>query len=196
MAKFHDDTEILAGDIISVKKAEFTAEEKKLYEEKCLKAIDILSEIYSWETPLNYREILLKEHHAEGIEYHIVMYADKLDAHMEVTHEILAGNDIFLEPLHRWNVDTHSFDHTKMKAKRLLKKLEEVFDIPLINTNKLFHIDQDVDIDTLNKQGSPFTSDCLGEKTGYILYDTWKDLHLQYWNTSEKEYLYTQKEFT
>jgi hypothetical protein len=108
------------------------------------------------------------------------MYADKLDAHMEVTHEILAGNDIFLEPLHRWNVDMHSFDHTKMKTKRLLKKLEEVFDIPLINTNKLFHIDQDVDIDTLNKQGSPFTSDCLREKTGYILYDTWKDLHLQY----------------
>jgi hypothetical protein len=28
------------------------------------------------------------------------------------------------------------------------------------------------------------------------LYDTWKDLHLQYWNTWEKEYLYTQKEFT
>jgi 5'-deoxynucleotidase YfbR-like HD superfamily hydrolase len=50
MARVHDDSELLAGDIISVRKAEFSEKEKQQYEQKCLAAIEQLSENYSQET--------------------------------------------------------------------------------------------------------------------------------------------------
>ena len=196
LARFHDDSEILAGDILSVRKAQFTPQEKADYEKKSLEAINTLSEKYSDETSFDYKKLLLQEHNKNGIEYHIVMYADKLDAHMEVCHEIFAGSSLFLQPLTQWGVDMNTYEHTKIKSLKLLQKLEEMFQIPLIGKSPLFHINQEIDIEGIHSLWIPYTKESITEEKGYDIYDSWKKLHFRYWNTREKEYLYIQKEFT
>lgn len=47
LAIFHDDTEILTGDTISVEKDNFTQQEKEKYEKDNLDAIDTLDKKYA-----------------------------------------------------------------------------------------------------------------------------------------------------
>jgi len=84
----HDDTEIIVWDIVSPVKMAFTPEQKKEYEDKCAGAIDTLYETY-WKDFIDYdyKELLLMEEAWDSIEYSIMKYADKLEAHFSLTFE-------------------------------------------------------------------------------------------------------------
>lgn len=116
----------------------------------------------------------------ESIEYLIIAFADKLDAHMEICHEIFAGNKIFTEPLEKWNIDISSYEHTRNKIMKLQRKLSSIFGIDLEDSIPLFTTSQILDFKNACKHGIPFTKNNISLKTDYILYDTWKSLHFLY----------------
>ena len=194
-AKFHDDSEILAWDILSLNKERFSQEEKEEYDKKTLTAIETLTQEYSWETDFDYKELLLIDFHKTGIEYLIGMYADKLDAHMEVCHELFAGSTTFYHILKKWNLPYTSFEYTKLKALWYLEKLEQISWVHLKNNHPFFSF-PDIDIESFVKNGKPHSEESLKKDIWYIPYDTWKKLHFLSWNSRQKEYLWTRREFT
>lgn len=196
LATFHDDTEIITGDVLSAEKEAFTIQQKKDYEEQSIEAINSLHEAYHHLTGLNYKELLLLDHKKDSIEYLIVCYADKLDAHMEICQEIFAGNTLCISPLSRWNLEILPYDYTRNKIMKLEKKLSEAFWFLLKDSHPLFKLSEVLDFRLAHKKGSPHTSESIKNKTWYTLTDYWRQLHFMYWNSREKEYLWNQKEFT
>lgn len=196
LAIFHDDTEIITGDFLSVAKENFSTEQKLQYEQDSLDAIETLSKQYWCLTKHDYKKLLLLDKEKEGIEYLIVAYADKLDAHMEVCHEIFAGNPLFLTQLKQWNLKTRPYNYTKNKILKLEQQLSDTFEISLIDSHPLFMLSEVLDFEDTCAKWVPHTQETVTKKTWYTLYDTWKELHFLYWNSREKEYLYHQIEFT
>lgn len=195
LAIYHDDTELILGDILSVDKENFSKSEKNKQEELNIQAIETLSEKYWKLTKHDYKKLLYLDQDKQAIEYFIVAYADKLDAHMEICHEIFAGNTLPIEKLSRFWLDIYPYDYTRNKLLKLIETLSSIFWKPLTDTHPLFSLSQILDFKNAQFHGNRFTEKNIRHKTGYILYDTWKELHFLHWNTREKEYLWKQKEF-
>ena len=196
LAIFHDDSEILTWDFLSMEKEKMSLEEKQKHEENCLRAIDALAKSYEDVSRYDYKKLLLLDHYKQWVEYAIVNYADKLDAHMEIYHELLAGNPITVKKLSQWNVDLYPYEYTRNKIVSLLGKLSNIFWKELSGTHPLLMTSQIMDHLEIFTGSKLHTSESIQEKSWYTLYDSWKELHFKYWNDWQKEYLYVQKEFT
>ena len=116
MAKFHDDAEIITWDYLAMDKESFTIEKQSEYENDSIRAIEILYDNYSnISNKCDYKELLLSIETKKWIEFQIVDFADKLDAHMEISHELFAGNEMFSIILSDWWLNVAPFDYTKNK---------------------------------------------------------------------------------
>ena len=124
LAKFHDDAELITWDFISLDKESFSDEKRKEYEENCQNAISILYENY-WNiySKFNYKELLEIHETKEWLAFKIVDFADKLDAHLEVCHELFAWNRGFFIKLEKWGLNVDVFDYTKNKLKKILPQI-------------------------------------------------------------------------
>ena len=195
LAMFHDDTELITGDIVSVDKDKFSTSDKESFENKMEEAIEVLTKKYDALSQHGYKKLLHIDKEKQGIEYTIVAYADKLDAHLEICHELFAGNPLFMGTLTRFGLDDiDSYVYTRNKIIKLLQELSHIFWEDLEWKHPLFQTSQMLDVKKAVLHGQPFTKDNIRHKTGYTMYDTWKELHFLYWTYREKEYLYTQKE--
>lgn len=204
LARYHDDAEIIAGDVLSMNKENFSPEEKKAYEKSCDDAINILIKNYSWELWPEY-EIYLNEleqsqtdnqYNWETLEKAIVMYADKLDAHMEVSHEIYAWNKMFTIPLSDFWLDVNPYDYTRNKINALKTDIISRFPKPIqVKSIDLLQLDTILDVYSTAEKWMKHTVDSLKKETWNILYDAWIQLHFSYGNTEAQEYLYIQREF-
>ena len=194
LALFHDDVEIMTWDIISLEKEAFSEQEKIEYEKSTLSAIDFLAKSYKDLSKYNYKKLLLLDVERKSIEYLIVSYADKLDAHMEICHEIFAGNSLCISSLSRFWNNTFPYDYTRNKILKIQKQLSDIFKTPLHDSLLLFMTSQILDFRKVCALWLPHTSETIKENTWYILYDTWKNLHFQHGELWEREYLYKQRE--
>ena len=193
----HDDTEIIVGDIVSPVKMAFTPEEKKAYEDKCTWAIDILYAKY-WKdfTDYDYKQLLLMEEAGTSIEYAIMKYADKLEAHLEVYHELLAWNKAFDdECAENFWIDAYDFSYSSSMT--YLQKLLDILwltqsDIswhPILDISKKFSSEE-----VLAKSNGFHTKESIEKKTGFPVYDARIWLHFQYGHAEQLAYLYERVE--
>ena len=196
LAIFHDDSEILTWDLLSLEKEMMSKEEKEAYEKECLNSIKILDENYWHHAQLNYQELLLADHYKKWIEYLIVAYADKLDAHMEIFHEILAWNELTIKKLTNWNLDIYPHDYTRNKIIKLIHTLSNNFWVKLIDTHDLFQVSQDFNTQLAYDNAKFHAKNNIQNDSWYKLYEAWKKLHFKYWDKEDREYLYSQREFT
>lgn len=195
LAIYHDDTELILWDVLSMDKEKYSPQEKERQEILNKQAIEELTAKYSQLTKQDYRKLLYIDKDKQAIEYFIVCYADKLDAHMEICHEIFAWNPLPIKKLTRFWLDIYPYDYTRNKILKLAEQLSNIFWTPLIDSHPLLSVSQILDFENAHFHGQPFSEANIRYKTGYTLYDTWKELHFLYWTYREKQYLYTQKEF-
>jgi len=193
LAIVHDDAEIITGDIIAPQKARFTKRELEDYENKCKNAINILTEDF-WKNfwKYNYKKLLLMEEEKNTPEYFIVKYADKLDAHCEVCHEILSGNTEFTKEFEAgrfWKVD--SYDFTFKHLREALKNLLNFINISeeKLPKNSIIFFPEDSDFRERIYSPTIPSKENIDNIIWYYPYDFWKKLHKKYWNIQEIEYL-------
>jgi len=196
LAKFHDDTEIITWDYVSMTKISFSDEEQKKYENDCVNAIDILYGKYkNLSEKYDYKELLLTIKNKNWIEFLIVDLADKLDNHFEVTHELFAWNIIFSVILYDWGLNVSNFDYTKNRLYERVEHLLEYFWKKLDLTNTFLDLSSTfTEKDCLNNS-SKHNLSTIWKNSGYDLYDKWLNLHFKYWSEDDINYLVNQLEF-
>lgn len=203
LARYHDDAEIIAGDILSMDKENFSPEEKKSYQESCDNALNILIENYSselWSEYALYLEELEKsqvdnQYNGETLEKAIVMYADKLDAHMEVSHEIYAWNKMFTIILSDFWLTVNPYDYTRNKILKLKNDIiSRVKNPSKIEKVDLLELDTVMDVYFQAEKWEKHSKESVKIWTWNNLYDTWRKLHFTYWDTEAIEYLYNTRE--
>lgn len=193
----HDDTEIIVGDIVWPVKMAFTHEEKAAYEQRCRDSIDILYKAY-WNnfTDYDYRELLLMEDAWDSLEYAIMKYADKLEGHLEVYHELFAGNISFdKECKKKFGISTYDFSYNSSKEflwqllTRLWLTSKDIRGNPLLNIEQKITSE-----DILFKNWSFHTKESIQTQKWYYVYDAWVWLHFQYGSAEQIAYLYERVE--
>lgn len=196
MARFHDDAEIITWDYLAMDKEAFSIERLSEYENDCENAISILYDNYKHLSKnFDYKDILLKIENKDWIEFLIVDFADKLDSHLEISHELFAWNDMFSIILSKWWLDVWPFDYTKNKVKKIHVNILDYFwnDLDLTDTF-LDLTSYFTDLECLNNSRKHSYS-MLWENTWYHLYDKWLELHFKYWTEEDINYLVNQLEF-
>jgi len=195
MANFHDDDEIIMWDYLAMDKEVFSPEQKKQYEFDSNNAIEILY-IHYWNIWNNYdyKDILLKLRNKTWIEYLIVEFADKLDAHLEVSHELFAWNKMFSVVLSDWWLNVGPFDYTRNKLKKRLDNFSEYFSPHIDLSGSFLDLNSTFDENKCLKNSKLHKISNLWN-TWYNLYDKWIDIHLKYGTQEDVNYLVNQLEF-
>lgn len=196
MARFHDDAEIITGDYLAMDKEKFSEEKLKQYENDCENAIEILYENYNnLSEKYDYKELLLKIENKQWIEFQIVDLADKLDSHLEISHELFAWNEMFTIILDRWWLDVWPFDYTKNKVKKIQRNILDYFWNSIDVNNSFLDLSSDFNDKKCMDNSRIHNLNALWENTWYHLYDKWIELHFNYWWEDELNYLVNQLEF-
>lgn len=193
IAIHHDNHEIImkGGDISLQLKLnmKYNGDNKglqELHQEEIL-AVERLSESYPKKIKgYDYKRIALHAVFKDCTEAQAVSFTDKIDGYCEAVHEVLAGNNIFLEPV--INYLSNTFDD-------LVKRyplIEEVFGIK----NVWFDTKSVVDLRDFFEDGllgsEPFTKETIERKTVIPQYEMWKMVTLKNFGVQE---LIKQKEF-
>ncbi len=215
LAKVHDDAEIITWDIVSTQKARWTIEEKKNYENNCKNAIEILYKNYkNSSNKFDYKYLLQLEEKENTKEFFIIKYADRLDAHWEVMHEIFWGNEEFVKreiqitkeffeihknffkvPYDKENLMIDSFCFTHWRIWKDLDNLCNSFNIKNENLKQfdIFNLEQIANIQEIFKNSKPHTLKSLKEPKNYNLYNFRINLHFKYWTQEQIKELYQVK---
>lgn len=128
LIEIHDDEEIITDDIAAPIKEKFSISERKLYEEKQQIARQDLKKSFKdlFKDCNKYEKLLEEEHQGRTTAFKILKFVDKLEANMEVSHEIFWGN---IEVLQFYNVVTqetiNGFIFSYERAKTALNNLIE-----------------------------------------------------------------------
>lgn len=200
LALVHDDEEIITGDIVGPQKESFSPEEKEKHEELCKNAIPLLEENYGendfW--GFSYESLLrISQSEKQSIEFIVMKYADKVDAHMEVLHEAFAGNTAFYnEVLEKFQITPYDFTYNNIE-----KHLQKILDFLGLEKES---ISQNVFLNIVPRYTSEYvlkkwegqhTQNSIKKESGIHSYDFWKSLHFSHGDTDAQEYLYIQREF-
>ena len=193
----HDDTEIIVGDIVGPVKMAFTPEEKAAYEQSCTDAIDVLYQAYGKQfKTYDYRELLQMEDAGDSLEYAIMKYADKLEWHLEVYHELLAGNKPFDDECVKsfWSTAYDlSYEYSLTYLEKLLKALwlekKDIQGHPILDIFTKYSSEE-----VLWKSKWFHTKESIDTLTGFPVYDARVWLHFQYGNAEQLAYLYERVE--
>lgn len=202
-AMFHDDSEIIAGDIATPVKQNWTDREKQEYEERCKNAIPILVSNY-WPILGEDYEAVLREmedsqtewiYDENSIIHAILEYADKLDALMEVIHELYSGSNSFLNNL--WDTfgfDMNWFEYVINRVQRRRAKIEELLqkEIPQEWVFCILELVK-LDIDSIVVSWKTHTKDSILVDSWITIYEIWKKLHINSWDSWLISQLYTQR---
>lgn len=174
IALFHDDAELITGDIQLGHKQLMSPEELRQVDDNEAAAIETISKSFP-ETVLgySYRELLFHALGKDCLEAQLVTYADKLDAYCESMHDLLGGNITALRAV-------MNYDGVMPEIKKKYSGLAPLFlagGLPLI----------DLDLRTeprrvlrknyahLNK---PHTPESIRQDTEFSFYNKWREIVL------------------
>lgn len=195
MARFHDDAEIITWDYLSMDKESFSNEKQNEYENDSIKAIDILHDNYgNISEQFDYKQMLLDLEAKKWLEYLIVNFADKLDAHLEVSHELFAWNKMFAIILSNWWLEVWPFDYTKNKLFKIQKEIINHYWKDIDFNGSFLDLDSHFDDKLCLDNSRIHTISMLWENTWYNLYDNWIELHFNNWNDHDINYLVNKRE--
>jgi 5'-deoxynucleotidase YfbR-like HD superfamily hydrolase len=201
-AMFHDDCEIIAWDIATPVKQNWTIREKKIYERKCSQAIPILDENY-WNILWDDYASILQEMETFHIEWSsdedilihaIIEYADKLDAYMETFHELYSWSAWFLSNMNsEFNFDKTCWEYITDRVIKRRKQIKKALwkKIPQIWYFNTYQITQ-LDINEIVSIWEKHTHDSVLQNSEVEIYELWKQLHFNTKNNEYISYLYTQ----
>lgn len=201
-AMFHDDSEIIAWDIATPVKQNWSEKEENDYERKCANAIPILVSNY-WDILWSDYEDILREmedfesewtYNELSLIHAIIEYADKLDALMEVSHEFYSGSNSFLNNMKEvFGFDITCFEYVLKRVQRRKKKIEATL-WKIINDIWFFNLEQqrNLELEKIVQWWSMHTSSSIEWNTWNDMYDLWKELHFNYGSKEHVSYLYTQ----
>ncbi|MFA6355384.1 MAG: YfbR-like 5'-deoxynucleotidase [Candidatus Paceibacterota bacterium] len=171
IALHHDNHEIIleGGDIPLQYKLMMSKEELSDLQQKEISAVEILSKSYPKTiNGYDFKKLSLHAIYKDCIEAQAVSFIDKIDAYCEAIHEILAGNNIFLEPIINYHARTFSRLH---KNYPLIKELFEI-------ENVWFDFDYVVDLKEYYDDGllgpKPHTQESIEKYTLIPQYEKWK----------------------
>ena len=180
IALHHDNHEIImkGGDISLQLKLNMNYngdhEGLRLLHQEEILAVEKLSESYPKEIKgYKYKEIAFHAVYKDCIEAQVVSFVDKIDGYCEAIHEVLAGNNIFLEPVINYLSNTFN---DLVRAYPLIKELFEIknvwFDLKSIVDLKDFFEDGLIG-------GKPHTQETIEKKTVIPQYEMWKKITLK-----------------
>lgn len=198
LAEVHDDEEMITDDIVSPTKDKFTQEEKDIFEQRKKEAREILITEYSelFDNPKIYGELLQEENEQKSINYFIMKYVDKLEANMEISHEIIQWNTWFLLAHNdKWDFEVNTFEYSFSNTSKYLDKLCENLHIPRkkLESYDIFNLTSPIDYKNETIDNSKYHSqNNLPEKTGYAPYDKRLELLSQSLSYEEKEKLWNK----
>lgn len=194
MARFHDDIEIIIWDYLAMDKEKFSEEEKLSYKNKSLDAINILYDnFWNISEKFNYKEILLNVENKEWIESFIVDFADKLDAHLEISHELFAWNKNFIAKLSHWWLDIWPFDYTINKILKIRENILNYFWNDFDLNWSFLDLSSNFDDIKIFENSKNHNLQNLQLDSWYHLYDNWIKLHFKYWNIEDINYLINKR---
>ena len=172
IAKHHDDYEITLdeGDIPLQLKLMMDKNEHSILQQKEIYAASLLSSFYP--KKINgyfYEQILLHSIFKDCMEAQLVSFVDKIDGYCEAVHEVLAGNNVFLEPVINYNLKT--FNNLKDKY----PLIEKIFELKNIWFD-LCVVDLKVFFENGNIGSLPYTEETVKKKTHILQYERWKEI--------------------
>ncbi len=199
---FHDDSEIVVWDYVSPQKDWWSKEEKEAYQHACENATNTLVDNYASELWSDYGEILQEmESHQNEDSYDetsfihaLVEYTDKLDALMEIAHELHSGSSGFLNNLkEEFGIDKVCLKYVIDRVDKRRNKLSQFPNYKILS-EWVFNIEQihELDIHKIVENWSKHTPESVKKKSWIEIYDLWKELHFQNWTLEHIEYLYTE----
>ena len=188
-AEHHDDPEFYTGDVPLQLKLLMNENERALHKEREFAAVGELIKTYPKTIQgYSYEKILMSSLEKNTIESQIVSFLDKIDGSCEAFHEILAGNNVFIEPL--WNYPHKTFNKANLDQSFYL--LKDLFD----SGHPLFKTEMIIDTRDYFNNGrigpKPHNEETLKRKVGFYHYELWRDLTIQ---NLGKDVLLKQKEF-
>lgn len=196
LARFHDDTEILTWDFLAMDKESFSDSQKNIYENSSQMAINIL--YYNYQNiseKFDYKEVLQILEKKEWLEFQIVDFADKLDAHLEISHELFAWNKAFAIKLLKWNIDLQPFEYTKNKLFKILDKISNNLTQKIDFKNTFLDLSWDFNTDFCLNNSRNHNIESLKIPTKYNLYDLWINLHFKKENKEFFDFLLNRLEW-
>ena len=185
----HDDPEIITGDYPLQLKLLMNEEEQERLKKEEVDAVNVLAKDYPKKIKgYNYKEFMMRVMQKNCVESQIVSFVDKVDGYCEALHELLAGNNVFLEPI--WNYPHETFNkHALVQKYPLLEKI-------LNSNNYFFKTKMVFDIKDFYKSGTigaiPHNEETINRFVGFGHYQTWRDISI---DTFGKSVLIEQKEF-
>lgn len=197
MAAVHDDQEIIMGDVERGMKNKMSPQElaqlNKTEQEAITKTAARFPPTISG---YNYADLIKEGAALKTKEAKLVKFVDRFDALGEALHEIFAGNCRFITPLVDPTygiIDLPAPYYINYAADFLQKNTEfsPLFDQPHI----LFVKPTNPDYDQIVKSSAPHSPATITNKSGYPLYDFWKNIIFNSGDNQEIKNLYTQKEF-
>ena len=189
MIEHHDDLELITGDYPLQLKLLMTPQQRERLKDEEFAALELLSRSYPKKIKgYEYRATMLRIMEKNCIESQILSFVDKIDGYSEALHELLAGNNVFLEPI--WNYPHKTFNEASLdEAYPLLKEL-------FSSKNLFFHSKMVFDIKDYYQSGTigpiPHNEETLKRTVGFYQYPIWRDVTIR---TFGKETLIKQQEF-
>lgn len=175
IATHHDDHEIVMekGDIPLQLKLMMNEEELNDLHSDELAAVDLVSQYYPKKVGgYFYKNILLHAVYKDCIEAQFVSFVDKIDGYCEALHEVMAGNNVFLEPIINYNI--HTFNKVRSKYYLLEKAFESehnFFNFEVVDLKEFF---QDGEIGP-----APHSVESIKRKTLIHHYEEWKRITIK-----------------
>jgi len=174
---YHDDAELVGKDTSLQLKLQMTPEQLNIHEQKELQDIDLICKRYPKKVEgYWYKELLLHALYKDCREAQLHSFSDKHDGYGESIHEVLAGNNVFLEPVINYSSKTFDKRYDKFPLIKEMfdydgKYSSPLFSFPVINLMEFFSNGRIA--------CRPHTPWIVSLDTSFSSYEEWKRITLE-----------------
>lgn len=195
LALVHDDPEMLTGDYQAGDKAKMTPEQLAAIDAQEREAIAQLVDRFPKTIGgYSYQELQEDVQDLKTLEARVAKYLDVIDGYAEGIHELYAGNVKFTQHIVTEFGLIELFDILNVnRRKMMMNKYPEL--VPLQKADVFFEMIPPLEWEKTIAGRKPHTAESVRQDVGYVQYDEWKKVILDFDDSEEIKNLYTQREF-
>ena len=172
IALHHDDHELITGDVPLQLKLRMNGDDLSDLKEQEILATEAIAKIYPKTVGKHrYLDLTLHAIHKDCLEAQVVSLVDKCDGYCEAIHEVLAGNDVFLEPLINYNIKTFN---NLFEAYPLIDRILQADLLKLSATVELWKF-----FEGGEREAEPHTAETIRRQSGIPVYEWWKKVTIR-----------------
>lgn len=188
IARHHDDYELQPkiGDVSLQLKLAMNGDERKELKKREIAAAHAMAKTYPKKVEgYNYLQLLLHAIHKDCMEAQLVSVVDKNDGYGEALHELLAGNNMFSQPVVNYHLDTFAdLPGNYPLIRDLFPNVHPLLSNPLFDVSDYYGRG--------NKPPIPHTPETVARITRIPRYEEWKAITIKMFGL---EALVTRTEF-